>query len=230
MFKIKNTKIKLLFDILIFGALWGFLEATIGTILHLDFIAKAGVYACSTTIMLPIALCLMNLSYKRNGSLVGVAGMGVIAGLIKLSLVLLLGFKQSIYMPAIYIVLESLCMMGAIAAIRPTKFFSLKTLFAFALGSTSYLISFLVLKQLTGTPVFNDMNAWVGMGEHYLLKANALLIAYVAIAGFALYGLVKLANKLNFKIETKRFDQIIFNPITASCLLALAFASTLVLR
>ena len=62
----KKTKaLNILFSVLLFGGLWGILEATLGTLLH---VKSLGMYACSTTIMVPIAFMLMGACYKRSGS------------------------------------------------------------------------------------------------------------------------------------------------------------------
>lgn len=229
LFNVTNKRLKILFTILFFGGLWGLIEATLGTVLHLDFIDKIGVYGSSTAVMLPIAYYLMGLCYKKTGTIRGVAYMGLVAGLIKFSLVLVLGMRQSIYMPSIYIVLESLAMMGAIAITRPTKILSAKSFFTVAIASTSYLFAFIVIKQIQGTPIFTDYQTWINKGEFYLFKANAVMLLYVAVSGSIAFGLMKLSQSFNWKFNKELGDRILFNPITASVLFAAALVTTLVI-
>ena len=97
LFNITNKKLKMLFTVLFFGGMWGLVEATLGTVLHLPFFDNIGVYGSSTAIMLPIAFYLMGLCYKKTNTLRTVAYIGLIAGIIKLSTFMLLALlKKSI--------------------------------------------------------------------------------------------------------------------------------------
>ena len=75
----KYNPLKILFSVLLFGGLWGLLEATLGSFLHLPIVDRAGMYACSTTIMVPIAYYLMAVCYKRSGTFRSTIYMGLIA-------------------------------------------------------------------------------------------------------------------------------------------------------
>ncbi len=225
-----SKKLTLVFSILFFGAIWGILEATVGTFLHLPFIDKAGIFACSTTIMLPLAYLLMGLNYKKNHSLLAILGMGVIASLIKFSLVFIMGFRQSVYMPAIYILLEASAMVGAIALMRPTHILSSRYLVTTAIGTTTYLFIFLLVKQMQGMPIFTDAATWVEYGEYYLFKGNFVALMYTGIVGSICYGFNLLMQNNNLKLEFPRISKIIYHPATSLVLTILAVVTTLVLK
>lgn len=224
-----NPKIRFIFDILLYGALWGILEATLGTLLHLPMISKVGMYACSSTIMVPIAYYLMANCYKRTNSLLSIVSMGVIAALIKLSVAFLVGFRPSVYNPAIYIIVESLAMMGAVAIFRPTKVLSLRTLGAVILANTTYQFSYLLINMANGgTNIFASQQAWERVGEKYLFTINCIGILYLFASGALFYGLFKLFEKLHVEIKFD-YKKILYSPITASVALVIALTLTLTL-
>lgn len=228
LFQVTNKHLKLFFSVLFFGGIWGLLEATLGTFLHLDIIGKAGMYACSTTIMLPIAYYLIGLCYKHNGNLRCIAYMGLVASIIKMSLFLFKLFipfagTQSILMPAMCILIESLSFMGAIAIMRPTKILSPKSLFTVAMASTSYLLTFVLLKYAMGDYA---ANAVLGQIEKRVFMYNFVMLAYVAISGSIAYGIYQLALKLNWKFSKEKISQIIASPVTASVAVCLALVAT----
>ena len=68
--------------------------------------------------------------------------MGVIASLIKLMVAFFVGFIPSVYNPAIYIIVESLCMFGALAIFKPKDVLSLRTLASVIVANTLYQASF----------------------------------------------------------------------------------------
>ncbi len=96
-----SIMLRLFLDVLLFGSVWGILEATLGTLLHLPFVDKAGMYAASSTIMVPIAYYLMANCYKRTGKFYALPMMGVIAALLKLTVAFIVGFSPRVYNPAI---------------------------------------------------------------------------------------------------------------------------------
>ena len=66
----KNNKhLVILFSVLLFGGLWGIIEATLGTLFHSPII-KDTTFLCSTTILVPIAYFLMSACYKRTGTFI----------------------------------------------------------------------------------------------------------------------------------------------------------------
>lgn len=222
-----GMKLRFFLDVLLFGSIWGILEATLGTLLHLPFFDKAGMYAASTTIMVPIAYYLMANCYKRTGKFYALPAMGVIAATIKMTVAFVVGFRPSVYNPAIYIIVESLAMMGAVAVFRPTKVLSLKTLGAIILANTTYQFSYLLINMANGgTNVFASQKAWVEVGEKYLFTFNCVAILYVFASGALFYGLFKLLEKLNVEVKFD-YKKILYSPITASACFAVAVALTI---
>ena len=219
-------RLRFFLDVLLFGSVWGILEATLGTLLHLPFFDKAGMYAASTTIMVPIAFYLMANCYKRTGKFYALPAMGVIAALIKLTVGFVVGFRASVLNPAMYILVESLAMMGSIAIFIPTKVLSLKTLAAAILASTTYLFSYLLINMASGGTNIFTQKGWVNVGELYLFKMNCLAILYMFASGGLFYGLFKLFERLNVKVEFN-YKRIIYSPITASVCFMVAVALTI---
>jgi hypothetical protein len=225
----KMSKVKILLTTITFGAIWGIVEATLGTVLHLPFFDKVGMFAASSTIIIPIAYALMALCYKKTGSLFSVPLMGVIASLIKLMVAFFVGFIPSVYNPAIYIIVESLCMFGALAIFKPKDVLSLRTLASIIVANTLYQASFLLIKMsMGGTNIFASQAAWINVGEKYLFKFNCVAILYTFAVGSTIYGILHLLRKLNFKFKFD-FNKIINSPITAATLSIVAIAATLTL-
>ena len=222
-----NEKLRFFLDVLFFGALWGLLEATLGTLLHLPAFDKAGMYAASTTIMVPLAYCLMANCYKRTGKLYCMPAMGVIAASIKMTVAFVVGFRPSVYNPAIYIIVESLAMMGAVAIFRPTKVLSLKTLAAVIVANTTYQFSYLLINMaMGGTNIFASEKAWINVGEKYLFKFNCVAILYMFGVGAIAYGIVKVLEAKHVEIKFD-YKKIIYSPITAAVTFVLAVALTI---
>ena len=221
-----NEKLKFWLTILLFGSLWGLVEATLGTLLHLPFFDKAGMYAASSTIIVPIAYYLMANCYKRTNSLVSVFFMGTIASLIKLSVAFVIGFRPSVYNPAIYIIVESLAMMGALAVFRPTNVLSLKSLATVILANTTYQLSYLMINMaMGGTNIFTQ-KGWLNVGELYLFKFNCVAILYLFASGAIFYGVLKLLERLNVEVKFD-YKKILYSPITASACFLVAVALTI---
>lgn len=226
----KQFRLKLLFNVLFWGALWGIVEATLGTILHLPGIDGAGIYLASSAVILPIAYYLMANCYKRTNSFYAVYLMGVLAASIKLTTAFVIGFIDRVYFPAIYIVVESLAMGSALALFRPTNVLSLKTLGAMIVANTAYQFSYLVIRIAGGSSnVFASVEAWHEGAEPYLLTLNCLAILYSFASGAIFYGLFKLAEKYNLKTKIN-WNKIIYSPITASLMVTLAVVLTVTLK
>ena len=137
----KKFNLSLLFNVLFWGGLWGIVEATLGTILHLPAFEGAGLFLGSSVIIIPIAYFLMANCYKRTNSFYSVYLMGVLAALIKLSVGFVIGFINKVYNPAIYIVVESLAMGTALLIIRPTNVLSFKW-FLYAYPQSCHYLQF----------------------------------------------------------------------------------------
>ena len=221
----KTLDFKMIMTIIFWGSLWGIVEATLGTLLHLP--ATRMIYYSSSVIILPIAYCLMANCYKKtNQSFYAVYLMGVVAALIKLSVGFVIGFVDVVWEPAIYIVLEALAMGSALAIFRPTNVLSLKTFGSIVAANTLYQFSFLVVKTIKGSDVFYNMATWSKMGEKYLFTVNGLAILYSFAIGAISFGLIQLAKKLNWNTKVD-LSKIIYSPIAASIALVASIGLTI---
>ena len=218
----KYSPLKILFAVLLFGGLWGILEATLGTFLHLPLVDKAGMYACSTTIMVPIAYYLMGACYNRTDTFRSCLYMGFLAAGIKAIVCVI--FHLS-FNPCYYILLESMCMAGAIAAIRPTKVISFAGLGTMILANTSYLVlaTFIRVNVMTTTQA-----AFMANLEKYAFMFNAVAIIYTFASGALIYGVMKLAERFSWNFEGVK--KIIYSPITASIVAVIMVAVTFIIR
>ena len=231
----KKRILNILFAVLLFGALWGIVEATLGTVLHLPFFEAGKLFTKSSVIIVPIAFFFMALCYKKTGSLLSVLFAGILAASIKLCTAFVMGMTIYVYFPAIYIVVESLAMMGALAIFRPTKVLSLRSFASFVAANTSYQFAYVSIASIVAVAnptltkninAFANMQNWQKVGEKYLFTYNGIAIVYALVLGGALYGLYRLALKLNLntKVDYKKF---VYSPITASVAVALAVALTI---
>ena len=228
----KNKFLSILIPVLLYGALWGIFEATLGTLLHLPFFEAGKLFTKSSIIMVPIAFLFMTLCYKRTGSLLSVVFAGLVSATIKLSTAFVMGMTIYVYFPAIYIVVESLAMMGALAIFRPSKVLSLRSFASFVTANTSYQFAYISIASIVAVAnptltkninAFENMSNWSKVGEKYLFTYNGVAIIYALAIGGALYGLYRLALKFNLN-EKLAIKKIAYSPITASIAVALAFA------
>ncbi|MCR5332870.1 MAG: hypothetical protein K6E11_02495 [Bacilli bacterium] len=222
----KQLTLKMIMQILFWGAAWGIVEATLGTILHLPGFEGTGLYFASSAVILPIAYCLMANCYKRTGTFYSVFLMGLVAATIKLSVAFVIGFIDRVYFPAIYIVIEALAMGGALAIFRPTNVISLKTFASIVVANTTYQFTYLVIRSLTSANVFANMEIWSQVGEKYLFMINGLAILYSFAIGSIAFGVIKLAQRLNFSVKFN-FNKLVSSPITAGIAVALSLALTI---
>ena len=218
----RYSPLKILFAVLLFGGMWGILEATLGTFLHLPMVRAIGMYATSTTIMVPIALFLMGACYKRTGTFRSVIYMGFLAAAIK---AIVCAIFHLSFNPVYYILLESACMMGALAAIRPTNIISFKGLATMILANTSYLAlaTFIRINVMT-----SSLDAIMANFEKYVFMYNGLAIIYTFAAGAIIYGVMKLAERFDWKFEG--FKKVLYSPITAAVVATIMVAVTFIIR
>ena len=66
--KVQNKHLVILFSVLLFGGLWGLVEASLGTLLHMIPHGARLIFWSSTTVLLPIAYFLMGACYKKTGA------------------------------------------------------------------------------------------------------------------------------------------------------------------
>ena len=211
--------LNILFTVLLFGGLWGFLEATLGSLLHLPLFNSFGMYMSSTVIMVPIAMFLMAACYKKNGAFRSAIYMGLIAASMK---AIVCAIFHLSFNPVYYILLESLCMMGALAALRPAKLLSFKTLGTFILANTTYLALSSFIRM---NPMTTQFNVFMQGFEQYTFTMNAVAIIYVFAIGGIAFGIYKLLSSLNVKYE--KVNRIIYSPITASIVMGMMVIASL---
>lgn len=218
----KRTNIlKTLFAVLLFGGAWGFIEATLGTILHLPIVHRT-MFLSSTTILVPIACFLMGACYKRAGNMRSVLYMGVLAAGMKAisSAIFAMSFN-----PCFYILMEAASMGIALLVIRPKKVISYSGLATFIIANTLYLgiSTFLRINvaNATMTQVMENV-------EKYVFMFNCVAILYVFIAGAIIYGVMELIKVKAWNLS--KVKQIIYHPAFASSVAVAAFVVTLILR
>ena len=218
----KKRSLNILFSVLLYGGLWGILEATLGTFLHLPAIRVAGMYASSTTIMVPLAMMLMGACYKRTGSFLSSIYMGILAASIK---AMVCGIFHLSFNPVYYILLESACMAAAIFAIRPKEVLSFRGLGTFILANTAYL----ALATFIRVDVNNTYTRLIVANfEQYTFMFNAVAILYTFAFGAILYGVKVLAVRYNWKLDSVK--KIVFSPVTAATVASMMVVLTFVIR
>lgn len=221
--KEQNKHLNILFSVLLFGGLWGIVEATLGTLLHMIPHGARLIFWSSTTVLLPIAYFLMGACYKKSGAIRSVLYMGVFAGAIKLISALI--FKSNLE-PALYMLVEAMAMGLALLVFRPKEVISFKGLATFIFASTLYLLSTTFYrigtgKEITGAIVMSNI-------EKYVFMYNCVAILYAFAVGAAIYGVIKLAQAKNWNLDSVK--KVIYHPAFAGSMAAVAVAVTLVLH
>ena len=216
-----NNHLKILFSVLLFGGLWGILEATLGSLLHMHFVPNT-MFLASTTIMVPIAYFLMGACYKRTETFRSVLYMGFLAAGIKALACLI--FHMS-FNPVFHILLESLFMGLALLVIRPKKILSFAGLGTLIIANTLYLATstFIRVNVANVTPSFFWSNF-----EKYTFTFNMVAILYSFAFGAILFGAVKLAERFNWNFD--KVKKIIYHPAFASSMAAVAIVLTVVIK
>ena len=218
----KYEPLKIFFGVLLFGGLWGILEATLGTFLHLPFIEGAGMYACSTTIMVPLAYMCMGACFKRTGVARSSIYMGIMAASIK---AIVCAIFHLSFNPVYYILMEAMFGALALLVMRPKQILSFKGLATFIIANTAYLVASTFIRVNVAT---STLSVFMANLEKYAFMFNCVAILYVFIAGLALYGLKKLAEVKEWKFEGLK--KIIYSPVTAASVAAVMMVVTFVLR
>ena len=219
----RNYHLNILFGVLLFGGIWGIIEATLGTLLHMIPHGARLIFWSSTTVLLPIAYFLMGACYKKTGTIRSVLYMGVLASAIKLLSAVI--FKSNLE-PALYMLIEALCMGVALLAIRPKKVISFAGLGTFIFASTLYLLSTTFYRigtgsEITGAIVMSNI-------EKYVFMYNCVAILYAFAFGAAIFGLLKLAEAKQWNFD--RVKKVMFHPAFASSMVVVALVVTLALH
>lgn len=221
--KVQNKHLVILFSVLLFGGLWGLVEASLGTLLHMIPHGARLIFWSSTTVLLPIAYFLMGACYKKTGASRSIIYMGILASGIKLISALIFRSKLE---PALYMLVEAACMSLSLLAIRPKKVISFTGLGAFILASTSYLL-FTTFYRLSGTAEITSQVV-VDNITKYVFTYNCVAILYAFVVGAAIFGLIKLSEKFSWNMEGVK--KIIYSPITAGVVATAMVVVTMVLH
>ena len=218
----KSEILNIIFAVLLFGGLWGIVEATLGTLLHLIPHGMRLIFWSSTTVLLPIAYFLMGACYRKTGKIRSVLYMGVFASIIKIISAAIFASK---YEPALYMLMEAACMSGALLVIRPKQMISFAGLATGILASTLYL----------GLSTFVRINVATATSQQvlenitkYMFTYNCVAILYMFVGGAIIFGLMKLAEAKEWKFS--KVKDVIFHPAFASSIAVVAVAVTLILH
>lgn len=217
----KSEILNIVFSVLLFGGLWGIVEATLGTLLHLPVVHRT-MFMSSTTILVPIAFALMAACFKRTNTFRACFYMGILAASMKALSCLI--FKMS-FNPCFYILIESLAMGVAVLVIRPKKILSYAGLATGIVASTLYLGAATPLRLNIATSTSAQLMANI---EKYVFKFNCVAILYMFIGGAIIYGIVKLVEAKGWNFG--KVKELFFHPAFAGSVAAIAFAVTLILH
>lgn len=217
----KKKVLNILFSVLLFGGLWGILEATLGSLLHMHFIPNT-MFLASSTIMVPIAYFLMGACYKRTGTFASSIYMAVLAGAIKLIACLAFGMAIN---PVYYILMEGAFMGIALLVIRPKNIISFAGLGTMIIANTLYLG---VSTFIRVNPAYATASQVIDNFEKYTFMINCVAILYTFAAGALIFGAMKLAEKYNWNFD--KVKKVIYHPAFASGCAALALVLTMVIR
>ena len=217
----KQEILNMLFAVLLFGGLWGIVEATLGTLLHMPFVQRT-MFLSSTTILVPIAFGFMGACYKRTNTFRCCFYMGILAASMKALSCLI--FKMS-FNPCYYILLESLAMGVAVLVIRPKQIISFAGLATVIIASTLYLTASTPLRiNISGVTAAQFMDNV----ETYVFKFNCVAILYMFAAGAIIFGFLKLAEAKQWNFS--KVKDIINHPAFSGSVAAIALAVTLILH
>ncbi len=210
---IENKNFKLLTQIIFYGALWGFIEATLGYALHWIPTLIAG------TIMFPIASTILLRAYNKTNSKKALLFIGMVAATIK-SLNLFLP-SYSVFKtinPMMSIVLESLLVFAVVVMFTSEKITN--KIAAIQIASIGWRVGYVLF--MTAQFVFTGYVATsISSVNNFLgfVVLSGVLSGMFAL-GFIYIDTV-LINKINFKLDTK--------PVFAAGLFLLAAVATVIL-
>lgn len=232
----KKINWKSLLVVLTLGGLWGILEATLGTLLHFDGVAKT--FLSSSIIMVPIAYYLLAIGYKNTGKLRSIFLIGLIAGTIKLAAFAVPGITPNkVINPAISIVMEALAFGLAVYVIKPEKTLSYKSIAVVLFASITFRLTFTLYQLATVVPFgatsFTYQDGVLAFNESGFVKFNItqnfLACTYTVAIGVVAYFVSKLLASKNVSLKSDLLKKIAFNPIVSVALVGAAIALTIVL-
>jgi len=209
----ENKKIKLITQIIFYGALWGFLEATLGYFLHFVPTMIAG------TIMFPIASVILLRAYNKTNSKAALLMIGGVAAAIKSIDLFLPSF--SIYKtinPMVSIVLESLLVFAVVMLFTSEKVTNKIAAAQVAsigwrVGYVFYMLIILASTGFAADPLLSVVN----------LIQFTLISGVIGglLASSLIYADESYGRKLDFNLDLK--------PVFAAMLLLVAAVATFTL-
>ncbi len=209
----ENKKIKLLTQIIFYGALWGFVEATLGYALHWIPTLIAG------TIMFPIAAAILMRAYNKTNSKKALLYIGMVAASIK-SIDLFLP-SYTIFKtinPMVSIVLESLLVFAVVMLFTSEKVTN--KIAAAQIASIGWRVGYVMF--MTAQFIFTG---YVAVSIASMANFMQFVILSGAISGLMatafIYFDTSLSHKFNFKFDMK--------PAFAAGLLLIAAVATFIL-
>lgn len=228
----KNEHLKIASIALFFGAIWGILEATLGSVLHFEGIAKT--FLSSSIIMLPIAYFLMGGAYKASGKIRAMLYAGLVAASIKMFAFFIPGIQpQYVINPAVSIVLESLMLVVFVKVIKPENILSVKSIAVVVLANIAFRMTFTLYQLATVVPFgatsFTFVDGALLFNEAGFVKFNLTQFALSSLYTIALGGIGYLVIKPFKNKNVNWLTNLVSNPITAVLLSAVAVTLTIVL-
>lgn len=225
------SKIKHLSIVLTFGGLWGILEATIGTLLHLAFFDPAGIFLGTSVVMITIAYFILGIAYKKTNKAQTMFYIGLVAAFIKMMTVvfppiLAMGFDRILH-PSMSILMEASLLAGVTYFVKPTSILSFKGLVSVVIANFAWRIGYVGY-----TAIIEASGGWASAYTTNVTKLVEFLITnfmlstlYISGVGAIAYGIKKVLEMKNVSIKIS-LDKVIYNPIFSSCLVLVAFALT----
>lgn len=223
----KNPKLKMLFTVLFLGGLWGLLEATLGTLLHLE--AFDSIIFASTAVLLPIAYLITGRAYMATGKARAALYVGLVAASIKAVCFFFVPMVNKVVNPMVAIILESSLMAVAFRVTQPKQIISLKSFVTFMVTSTVIRVAYVGYSMATAVPfksayLVEGAVQWAKILE-YVVTMNAISFAYIAIyMGIGMLAKTEKGEKIVAKVE--RFA---FTPAFAVIMVAAAVTVTVLL-
>lgn len=225
-------KSKLIITVLMLGGLWGLLEATLGTILHLE--AFDSIVFASTAVLLPLAYVICGRAYTITGKARTALYVGIVAAAIKSVCFFFVPMVNKVVNPMVAILLESSIMAVAFRVTKPAKICSLKSFVTFIVASTVIRIAYVGYSMATAVPfqsayLVEGSVVWSKVIE-YVVTMNAISFAYVALYMGIGVGIKALAKRPNFAKFTAKVQHFAYSPVFAAVMICAAVVSTIFLK
>jgi len=207
----KSNLLKRISVILMFGSVWGILEASLGYVLHLLPALVAG------SVMFPIASVILLWAYKSSKKKSDLIWIGFIAALIKAVDFFLPNLSYfKVLNPMIAIVFESVMVMAVIPMLEKSNFFS--KFFAMPVAALGWNLLFLnyhaiyYVVNLAVSPETASINKNIASVSNFLtyMQNNFLLSGFVAAGLFFLFSMVvfpklKPTTKVSYWVSVPTF-------------------------